>query len=59
MENAGATDTDKLVEALRGHEVDTPIGRIKFNEQGDAIGVGMSIYQIKDGQYSEVYKGGN
>ena len=44
--NAGATDTDKLVEALRGHEVDTPIGRIKFNEQGDAIGVGMSIYQI-------------
>ena len=59
VENAGATDTDKLVEALRGHEVDTPIGRIKFNEQGDAIGVGMSIYQIKDGQYSEVYKGGN
>ena len=47
------------MEALRGHEVDTPIGRIKFNEQGDAIGVGMSIYQIKDGQYSEVYKGGN
>ena len=59
MENAGDTSTDKLDEALRTHEVDTPIGRIKFNEQGDAIGVGMSIYQIQNGQYAEVFKGGN
>lgn len=59
MEKAGSTDTDKIMAALRSEEVDTPIGRIKFDGKGDAIGVGMSIYQIKSGQYEEVYKGGN
>lgn len=57
VENAGSTETDKLVEALRSREVDTPIGRIRFDEKGDALGVGMSIYQIKNGQYEEVFKG--
>ena len=53
---AQSTDTDKIMEALRNTEVDTPIGRIKFDEKGDAIGVGMSIYKIEGGQYKEVFK---
>lgn len=54
---ANGTDTDALVAALHGNEVDTPIGRIRFDDKGDALGVGMSIYQIKNGQYEEVFKG--
>ncbi len=54
---AGGTDTAKLVDALHNSEVDTPVGRIKFDAKGDALGVGMSIYQIKNGQYEEVFKG--
>lgn len=57
IKNAGSTDTDAIVNALRTVEVDTPVGRIKFDEKGDAVGVGMSIYQIQNGQYVEVYVG--
>lgn len=53
---AQSTDTDKIMAALRSSEVDTPIGRIKFDDKGDAIGVGMSIYKIEGGQYKEVFK---
>ena len=53
---AQSTDSDKIMPALRSSEVDTPIGRIKFDDKGDAIGVGMSIYKIEGGQYKEVFK---
>lgn len=54
IEKAGSTETDKIMAALRANEVDTPVGTIKFDEKGDAMGVGMSIYQIKDGDYIQV-----
>jgi branched-chain amino acid transport system substrate-binding protein len=57
IQTAGGTDTDAVVAALRGSEADTPIGRIRFDDKGDALGVGMSIYQIKNGQYEEVFRG--
>lgn len=57
VQNAGSTESAKIIEAMRNMEVDTPIGRIKFDDKGDAIGVGMSIYAIKNGQYEEVFKG--
>jgi branched-chain amino acid transport system substrate-binding protein len=34
--------------------VDTPLGKIKFDDRGDAIGVGFSVYQVKDGKYVEL-----
>jgi branched-chain amino acid transport system substrate-binding protein len=34
--------------------VDTPLGKIKFDNKGDAIGVGFSVYQVKNGAYVEV-----
>lgn len=51
---AKSTDYDKIVETLRTNEVETPVGKIKFDSKGDAIGVGFSVYQVKDGQYVEV-----
>ncbi len=40
--------------ALRNEWVATPLGIIKFDERGDAIGVGFSMYQVQSGQYVEL-----
>ncbi len=55
IEKAGTTDSAKVMEALRANEVETPVGKIIFNENGDAVGVGMSIYEIIDGEYKEIF----
>lgn len=54
MAQAGSTDPAKMAEALRTKEVATPFGSIRFDERGDAIGVGFSMYQVKDGKYVQV-----
>lgn len=50
----GGTDTAKLKEAMRANAVDTPLGNIRFNEKGDAAGMALSIYQVKDGKFVEL-----
>ncbi len=55
IEKAGSTDSDKIMKILYNDMVDTPVGAIKFDSKGDAIGVGMSVYQIVDGQYKQVF----
>ncbi len=54
IEKAGSTDYEKVSQALKTEYVETPLGKIKFDEKGDAIGIGFSIYQVKDGVYVEV-----
>lgn len=54
IQAAGSTEVDKIMDALHNNEVDTPVGRIKFDANGDALGVGMAMYQVKDGQHIEV-----
>ena len=54
IEKAGSTDYDALSKALRTEYVDTPLGKIRFDERGDAIGVGFSMYQVRDGVYVEI-----
>jgi len=51
---AGSTDYKAVSHALRTEYVDTPLGKIKFDERGDAIGVGFSMFQVKNGEYVEV-----
>lgn len=51
---AGSEDTAALNKVLRENLVDTPIGKIKFNEKGDAAGMALSIYQVKDGKFVEL-----
>ena len=51
---AGGTDSQKIMEALRTNEVDTPLGKIKFDAKGDAEGIGFSIYQVQKGQFVEL-----
>lgn len=54
IEQAGGTDYAAVTEALRTKDVETPLGKIRFDERGDAIGVGFSMYQVKDGAYVEL-----
>ncbi len=54
FEQAGSTDYAAVTEALRTHDAETPLGAIRFDERGDAIGVGFSMYQVQNGVYVEL-----
>ena len=54
IQKAGSTDYNKISKALRTNYVETPLGRIKFDSKGDAIGVGFSVYQVRNGAFVEV-----
>ncbi|PIE71705.1 MAG: branched chain amino acid ABC transporter substrate-binding protein [Deltaproteobacteria bacterium] len=54
IEKAGSTDYDAIVKALRNEYVDTPLGKIRFDEKGDPIGVGFTLYVVKDGDFVEL-----
>lgn len=51
---AKSTEPGAVMKAMRTHLTDTPLGKIKFNAQGDAIGVDFSMYQVKKGNYVEL-----
>ncbi len=54
IEKSGSTDYDAISMALKKEYVDTPLGSIRFDEKGDATGVGFSMYRVKNGAYYEV-----
>ena len=56
IKSTGSTETEALNKALRENQVDTPIGKIRFNDKGDAAGMALSIYQVKDGKFVELDK---
>ena len=53
IEKAGSTDYDAIVKALHTEYVDTPLGKIKFDANGDATGIGFSVYQVQNGAFVE------
>ena len=54
IQNAGSTNYDAIVNALHTKAVETPLGDIKFDDRGDAIGVGFAMYQVQNGKYVEL-----
>ncbi len=54
LAKAGSTDPAAIAKVLHTEDVATPFGKIHFDEKGDAIGVGFSMYQVKDGKYVQV-----
>jgi branched-chain amino acid transport system substrate-binding protein len=54
IQKAKSTEYNALVKALRTNYVNTPVGKIRFDNRGDAIGVGFAMYQVKNGAYIEV-----
>ncbi len=53
IKEAGSTDTDKIIAAMQTKPVDTPLGTLKFSKTGDATGLALSIYVIKNGKFEE------
>ncbi|MDY0374474.1 MAG: branched-chain amino acid ABC transporter substrate-binding protein [Desulfobacterium sp.] len=53
IDKAGSTDYDAIVNALHTEPVDTPLGTIKFDKNGDATGIGFSVYQVQNGAFVE------
>ncbi len=54
IEKAGSTDLAALKKVLQSEKVDTPVGSISFDERGDAIGVGFSVYMVENGTFVEM-----
>jgi branched-chain amino acid transport system substrate-binding protein len=54
IDKAKSTEYNALVKALRTNYVNTPVGKIRFDNRGDAIGVGFAMYEVKNGTYVEV-----
>ncbi|MEN6331934.1 MAG: branched-chain amino acid ABC transporter substrate-binding protein [Smithella sp.] len=54
MNKAKSTEYNAVSKALRTYQTDTPLGKIKFNKQGDAVGAGFSMYQVRKGAYVEL-----
>jgi branched-chain amino acid transport system substrate-binding protein len=51
MEKAGSTDWEILAKTLRAEWVETPLGKISFDDRGDAKGIGFEMYQVSNGKY--------
>jgi len=51
VEQSRSTDYDAVKKALQTKLVDTTLGKIKFDESGDAIGVGFAMYKVLDGVF--------
>ena len=56
IEKAGTTDYAAVSKALRTNWFETPLGKISFDENGDAKGIGFSMYQVQKGKYVEMGK---
>jgi branched-chain amino acid transport system substrate-binding protein len=56
LKNAGSLDTQKLVDAAANLDVDTVIGKVKYNEQHYSVQplvTGQWIYNKKDGSWTQ------
>ena len=51
IDKADSTKLEDLKKVLHTEKVATPIGDINFDENGDAIGIGFSMYVVQDGAY--------
>ncbi len=54
IQKSGSINYADLSKALKTEYVETPLGSISFDDKGDAIGVGFSMYQVQNGVYVEV-----
>ncbi|MBW2519421.1 MAG: branched-chain amino acid ABC transporter substrate-binding protein [Deltaproteobacteria bacterium] len=51
---AGTTEYAAVSKALKTSRVETTVGQIKFDQHGDAEGVGFSVYQVQNGVFVQV-----
>lgn len=56
IQKAGSTDFDAVTKALKTEYVETPVGKISFDKNGDPIGIGFSMYKVEKGKFVEQAK---
>lgn len=54
IEKSYSTDYEDIVKTLRSEYVATPVGTIRFDDRGDAIGVDYTVYQVQNGLFVEI-----
>lgn len=54
IESAGSTDPEQIKQQLQTQSVDTTLGKISFDKNGDVVGAGISLYQVKNGRFVDV-----
>lgn len=55
IEKAGSTDYNAIAKALKSQYFETPIGKISFDKNGDVIGAGFAVFNIKNGRFVEMH----
>ena len=53
-QKAGALDANRIASALRGLRLDTLIGAVQYDANGDRVDAPIYIYQVKGGAFAEV-----
>lgn len=51
LNKADSASINDLAKILRAEGVETPLGKISFDERGDAKGIGFEMYQVRNGNY--------
>jgi branched-chain amino acid transport system substrate-binding protein len=54
VEKAGTLDLEPVVEALHGGELETVLGTISFDDNGDVEGSNYVLYKWDNGEYTEI-----
>ena len=55
-EKAGSLDATKVADAIRSaQQLDTPMGELSYDAEGDLQNQTIYIYQVRDGDWVQVY----
>jgi ABC-type branched-subunit amino acid transport system substrate-binding protein len=54
LNKADSASINDVANTLRAEWVETPLGTISFDENGDAKGIGFEMYQVRNGKYEAV-----
>jgi branched-chain amino acid transport system substrate-binding protein len=54
IKKAGSFDADKIAQAIRGLDINTVIGHVAYQSQGDLVDQRTYIFQVKGGEWVQV-----
>ena len=54
VKKAGSLDSAKVEAAIRSLDITTPLGKVQFQDDGDLKAAQIYIFQVKDGQFTQV-----
>ncbi len=55
VQKAGSLDANRIASAIRGLKLDTLIGAVQYDANGDRVDAPIFIYQVKGGEFVQVW----